>query len=362
MPAAAATPQEGWFVRDKITYGGKEYFVIDNKLSADPWYVELRTMIYYSPNPYIVTPYDRTPVDASQHILDWSFAASIQDSYDGFSDVGWFVDDDWRVQLTVSGLSVQYLNGAAGSGQVYLLAYDKSVYPLVSYDFTAESPHNYSGTISYQSPVVFGPSVGSSVRNNIFSPLGVLLSDNSVKSFSLDSFSTYFPFFQDFSGTSWTPGTYSLNSVSINNLRFFVSCAFNHSSVNANAGAQYPIANCYARVAFTYLCPVDKAPAGTQVGDSWPKQRPIEVQMEDAYSAWMDSALQNTPYGDASNVGTGIQGYNQQLEESDNWGTLATEGWQGIAPIFDSFDFVFTILAIVGVTFILLLLIKKGMA
>ena len=59
-PVAAVRPQEGWYVRDTMTYTvsgvEREYFIIDNKMSADKWYTQLASYIYVLPDPLLMTP------------------------------------------------------------------------------------------------------------------------------------------------------------------------------------------------------------------------------------------------------------------------------------------------------------------
>lgn len=350
MPAAAVRPQEGWYVRGTMTSDvsgvEREYFIIDNKMSADPWYVNMKGSGYrinLTDSPIFSLPfYD----DETARYYRADLVGHLQSYYQGFSDSEWVVDEDWLLLLDVDGITMNAI-----TKYVRLYVFDKSKQPVF---YLSPDEDAKLGVIQSTDAIVGVTSTsGSALYGN-----GYRLTDGQHV---LKLSSTVFDVYQMIFAGSVTSLVYSsVDGTSINDLCVCILPEVTAPDVTATFGAY--AGSCTARVAVSWAIPVDKAPAGTQVGDSWPKQRPIEVQMEDAYSAWMDSALQNTPYGDASNVGTGIQGYNQQLEESDNWGTLATEGWQGIAPIFDSFDFVFTILAIVGVTFILLLLIKKGMA
>lgn len=353
MPAAAVRPQEGWYVRGTMTSDvsgvEREYFIIDNKMSADPWYVDMRTNLIRTETPILSTTTNRDGVSSDTYNWDW--VAYLSDYYQGYSSSDWVVDQDWLCLLEWDGVGYSHATG------FFVYLFDRSYLPSLTYqsengNLLSTSPSallGYSYNGSWQFGVAQAPFSGSSGSAVFEIGPSVGLSSGRVVRTIVTPFdlSLYSPQYYN-----------SANGCSINNLCVVV---VPYSTENFDELGN-PNSYVQVRLAVSWAIPVDKAPAGTQVGDSWPKQRPIEVQMEDAYSAWMDSALQNTPYGDASNVGTGIQGYNQQLEESDNWGTLATEGWQGIAPIFDSFDFVFIILAIVGVTFILLLLIKKGMA
>lgn len=354
MQVVAVRPQEGWYVRDIIqhTVGGvtRDYFVIDNKMSADPWYINFYTFQYVLPDPLFMSPnWNEKGMDVNWNVLGLSNTV-----YRGFSDVDWSVDDDWLCLIEWDGVS--FTSSAFDFFNV--LIFDKSKTPLLIFDNGLDS-YGIHGPVD----AVLGRSWTEKIGGSPFSQPSTPFSGSSGSAvirlggtYQSDAGGLNMllnPFFS--TSTNATYSFYSVDGTSINDLcvipfaRGFQPVVGSHDFLNI-------------RLAICWAIPVDKAPSGTQVGDSWPKQRPLEVQMDDAYSAWMDAALQNTPYGDASNVGSGIQDYNKQLEESDNWGSLATEGWNSISVIFDSFDFIFTVLAIVGVSFILLLLIKKGMA
>lgn len=365
MPAAAVTPQEGWFVRTRISYLNKEYFVIDNKLSSAPWLVDLSSVILASSyqSPFLSAPSFTT--SGESFAIRYPYLCNLFKAYYGSSFYPWFVDSDWMIRIYVNGVnsSIPEVIG------YNLVAFDTSTYPRLTYNF---SLGDSSGSFSPSAGNLLGVAADFSNKNGNFSPF-VWNALNNYPIFSGATFirplGQYRPFSIPyyFGQGSFQEDVGAVAPIDIRNLCIAVVPVFSQTNLPAvPTGTEPPrlLGSVNAQLSIEFLCPVDKAPAGIAVGDRWPLVPPIEVSgtFEDAYKDWIDSALQNTPYGDASTVGPAIQGYNQQLEESDNWGTLATEGWQGIAPIFDSFDFVFTILAIVGVTFILLLLIKKGMA
>lgn len=354
-PVAAVRPQEGWYVRDTMTYTvsgvEREYFIIDNKMSADPWYINFYTYQYVFSDPIFMAP------NWSQKGMDvnWNVLGLANTYYRGFSDVDWVVDDDWLCLLEWDGLRIQN-SGSVDSFNVVI--FDKSKVPLLTFN-------NQLDSYGIQGPVdaILGRSWTESVFGSSFSQPSTPLSGSSGSAVlrlgglyqgSIDGTNMLLnPFFSTTTNSPYA--FYAVDGTSINDLcvvpfvRGFQPVVGIHDNLNI-------------RLAISWAVPVDKCPAGTQVGDSWPKVRPIEVQMDDAYKAWMDSALQNTDYADSSNVGKDLKDYNDQLEASDNWGELATAGWAFVQPIFDSFDFVFVILGIAAVSFVLLLLIKKGMS
>lgn len=358
-PVAAVRPQEGWYVRDTMTYtvDGKtrEYFIIDNKMSSQPWYIQFYTGVKVLPDPVFMTPsWYETGLD-----VNWNCLGVASTWYRGYSDIDWCVDDDWLCLLDWNGL--RFLGGY-NSTSFSVFVFDKSKIPLLTYSVDADA---YS--ITGVQDVLMGRAYNT--EQSVQSPFGwvnesfdVYSGDTGTAVFRLGGLSqtdtsgshmVFNPFFQGNNNMS-PVNYYTVDGTSINDL---CVVPFATGFKNTTGWQRGMMIN----LAISWAVPVDKCPAGTQVGDSWPKVRPIEVQMEDAYKAWMDSALQNTDYADSSNVGKDLKDYNDQLEASDNWGELATAGWAFIQPIFDSFDFVFVILGIAAVSFILLLLIKKGM-
>lgn len=330
----------------------REYFIIDNKMSADPWYINFNSAFYVFKDPIFMAPDFAYP----GFDINWNVLGFANTYYRGYSDVDWCIDDDWLCILDWDGFSVSGVKGSTDSFSVVI--FDKSKVPMLTFNNQLDSygvvgpvdailGRSYTAADDYRSPFTYiGSSLFDSSGHMVFRVGGNMQSDNDGRWMLLNPF---------FSGTQSQYNYYTVDGTSINDL-----CVFPYArGFTPQPGLQRQL---NVRLAISWAVPVDKCPAGTQVGDSWPKVKPIEVQMDDAYKAWMDSALQNTDYADSSNVGKDLADYNSQLKESDNWGTLATEGWNSIAPIFDSFDFVFVILGIAAVSYVLLLLIKKGMS
>lgn len=346
---AAVRPQEGWYVRDTMTYSymgtEREYFIIDNKMSAQPWYISTWIGSTVLNDSLFSTP------DWGNKGLDsfWRVVGYASTYYRGYSDVDWVVDDDWLCIIDWQGFS-----SSSTVPSFSFFVFDKSKLPVLTYDnrldaysitgvYDAFLGHSVTSQVSYS---VFGlaDSQSGSSGHYVFRLGGGVLTVTGQNRL-------YNPFLYAFNSDY---SFYDVDGTSINDLCVVPLPNGTRPEVGFLGGTTLQYSVCWA-------VPVDKCPAGTQVGDSWPKVRPLDVQMEDAYSAWMDSALANTPVSDSSQVGQQIKDYNDQLDASDNWGELATAGWAFIQPMFDSFDFIFVILGIAAVSFILLLLIKKGM-
>lgn len=354
----AVRPQQGWYVRGtmKSSASGtsREYFIIDTKMTADPWYVEMQSTVFNFDVPYF--SYDAA-TGQSVHLYSQFYPYTY---WQGYSQIDWVVDSDWLILLEWDGIeadnttlfSVNFWD-ASNSLMFVSTDIDDSKVGYIS-DIFGELPFLTGPSRSNNSTISVGnPGQGYQVS---YTPASVTALLDYVIWGSANPFSIY--------GyrPSNTPvgGNWYQGGVSINDLCF---CIFPMNITDKSN--VFDQASVYGRVAISFAIPVDKAPAGTQVGDSWPKVQPLPVQIQgslDDYKAWKDNALAQTPVADAADVTSQIEGYNQQLDAADEWGTLETNAWNEIVPILDSFDFVFTILGIAAVVFVLLLFIKKGMA
>ena len=354
----AVRPQQGWYVRGTMTSSvsgtQREYFIIDNKMTSSPWYVEMQSFVYRADLPYF--EYDSfTGLDAGLYCQFYPITY-----WQGYSQVDWVIDSDWLFLIDWDGVtydSCSTFNFCFWDAQ-NTLTFNSS-------DLSDTKVGSLSG-LSSPLPFLTGPGRIAANRNLVnISAYGSSYQGNSGQLTQLCDFYNYGaanPFVVSPSTMTTTNfnGNWYLGGVSINDLCF---CVFPGDIIDSSSG--YSVARLYSRVSLSFAIPVDKAPVGTQVGDSWPKVQPVPVQIQgafDDFKAWKDNALAQTPVADAADVTSQIEGYNQQLDAADNWGELETDAWNEVAPILDSFDFVFTILGIAAVVFVLLLFIKKGMA
>ena len=370
FPSLAVTPQQGWFVSGSTTYDGKDSWVISYGGSSlsNPYYIELRTNIYASPTskPFLAFP-NFEPSAPGPYIYN-IFAAPVT-SFEGFSDYPWFVDRDWGIDINIRGITTTI--DSDYSDQFTFVVYDVTHVPTFQHQETSTD-----FVVNYSLPGILG------INPNTLWPVPSFIDFNS---FSWSRYQqTGFKYknqnyhsLEDISLLGLTPVPLYTNassmsepvpfdSINIENLRIVIIPLFKDSFYDAMSSftGSTLVGQIYARSAFSFICPKDKAPSGLTVGDRWPSVREIEVTgtFEDAYKDWIDAALAQTPVADPAEVTSQIDDYNQQLDASDNWGKLETDAWNEVVPILDSFDFVFTILGIAAVVFVLLLFIKKGMA
>lgn len=352
----AVRPQQGWYVSGTMTSSvsgvSREYFIIDNKMTSDPWYVE-----YLSTSLFFLDPYfEYTGFDGVKQYLYTQFYPV--NYWQGYSQTDFVIDNDWLVEISIDG--IQYKNATK-----YNFAFwDVSRMPTFTATTNADVSSSYIDMLG-QVPFLVGYPT-SNLSSPTYSINGTYPQSSSSGRtwYKMDYY--MFGVKNPFSVINWYNNSAAmindspLGGVSINDLAF---CVFANepTSKSGNVTAY----SMYARIALRFAIPVDKAPADTQVGDSWPKLHPLPVQIQgalDDFKAWKDNALAQTPVADAADVTSQIEGYNQQLDAADNWGELETDAWNEVVPILDSFDFVFTILGIAAVVFVLLLFIKKGMA
>lgn len=354
----AVRPQQGWYVSgtmsSSVSGTSRKYFIIDTKMSDDPWYVEHRSSAIYFYEPFFQID------DFSGQTYGYYSQFYPVTYWRGYSQVDWVLDRDWLVLYEWDGIT------RTNCKQNSFVFWDASKIPIYYRNFSSDGfsslglsgtmpfllgvPVTNRNTTGYRINTSSGDSSTASSQSKLLynidlrveNPLSILSTPSNVDPF-LDSF--------------------PLGGVSINDLCFALFP--NYPSELPSSSGDITGSSIYGRVAVRFAVPVDKAPADTQVGDSWPKIQSVPVQIQgslDDYKAWKDNALAQTPVSAPAEVTSQIEGYNQQLDAADQWGTLETNAWNEIVPILDSFDFVFTILGIAAVVFVLLLFIKKGMA
>lgn len=347
VPAAAVSPQEGWFVRSResITANGRtqDYFIIDNKMTSDPWYVELRTRILLNPN----DPWVSLPAAASN--INYGALAIFPTWYQGFSDVSWLIDEDWLIGVNVSGVTQTVVPGqSAVSFRLYV--FDRNKVPVFQFNST-DSDY---GAVFYGQNCIVGTYSNSTVNFGYGWPI-------------VDGFNGYLSLRPSASGnppalfdlflTQFSLGienTLPIAGTNINDL--CVAAIPNFTTTSSGYQGEH-----YARIAITWAIPVSKAPAGTQVGDRWPKVAPIDVQFEDKYQAWKDAAIAQTPVSDANNVDELLQDNLDQVEESTQLGSNVATAWNGMAPVLAVIEPFSPFLLVAVGLFVLAFFMKKGM-
>lgn len=286
-PAMAATPQEGWFIAGEETLDGIDYWVIDNKLNMDPWLVQCATQ-------RIPVEFDEVELNASgdhTYLSGWfDEVLYSQLFYRGYSDSSWRVDNDWVVKIwaedTTSDLPYQ------------VVIFDRTQVPLVNYR-----------------PIFTTGSSSSRPQGQFTNPWSLEQSTSACIPFKYnDDWGALFASSRGNTGkwTYWELGYFQMYSVyglpvrlngsDINDI--CVSITYGRGKDNSLYSQTVAESLIQKKIALQWLCPKDKAPSGMQIGDYWPKHRPLEVVMQDAYDAYKQTMLNNGQIKDPSDINT----------------------------------------------------------
>lgn len=246
----AVTPQQGWYIcgeyddysflygNDQIRTEPNDYWVIDTHLGLDFWTADLW--------------------GGRESVGDLSTVPDVRvygEWWRGYSQIPWRIDNDWFIQVHVESLTLP-----EGSKQIGIFGFDVSravnIYEDVTYN-PSSSGHRlagYSWTNFNESTCYFYTADALNIASVNSGP-------NKYFTLKVEDLQ-YAPTEDDVGNYTDCDGT------DINNLVLGV----------IPLGAPK---SCAAKVAFRFLVPKDKAPAGMQYGDEWPKLRSIPVTLPD---------------------------------------------------------------------------------
>ncbi len=294
--AGAVRPQQGWYVRDTMTSSvsgtSREYFIIDTKMTDDPWYIEMRSTVLLYDTPFFeFKDYTDTTLGMYTQFYPLTY-------YRGFSQIDWVLDSDWLILFEWDGISLD-------NTSFYNFAFwnASNVFSFMNSntsDISTSSVSSFYSSVPFLPGVPFAGPGSKTVRLTTgytgFS--GSVTSNSKLDLLDSRRFGVCNPFMAAYdTSVSGSPiSDWYAGGVSINDFCF---CIFPYGVKRTSDIVDQ--ASVYGRVALSFAIPVDKAPAGTQVGDSWPKVQPLPVQIEgalDDYKAWKDNALAQTPFDD----------------------------------------------------------------
>lgn len=338
----AATPQEGWFIAGIENVDGIDYYVIDNKMSMDPWFVQCASQTIALDFSAVDLPND------SQATLNGYYRDVLlsQLYYRGFSDYSWRIDNDWIVKIWAEDTDARF--------PYQVIIYDRTQLPSVAYN------HGYVYDGSYMdSPF----SSEWTLQQTTPACIPFKYDDNYGALFSVSRNNTG-------KWTYWEVGVFQMYSIfglptriagsDINDI--CVSICYGRGRGNSSWVGTDASSLIQKKIALQWLCPVDKAPAGMSVGDYWPKVRPLEVEIEEAMNAYEEAMLQNGQIRDPSDINSmfgQLGGMQEQglgaLEIGDAEAGFFTAAVSMMQPLF------LTLLPIIGVGVILIIFANKGM-
>lgn len=291
VPALAVTPQEGWFISGTMERNGINYYIIDNKVNDQKWWVDLTGGFLRFDETF-----ESGYTDADGNMWGISYGVNgvmyAQEAWYGFCpDDDFRLDNDWLIEVSVASFEADRLAGDGDievNSQFTLIALDRTQMPTISLDYESFGSDFY-GQIDpvfsldfdrahiypmYSSNVISaGPSIKSTdVGKTLYFPA----SNFTISGLAADSSSnSEYPNISDF-GIPFS----SLDGVNMNDLVIFPVWGGGFGS------------NVRARIALRFLCPVDKAPGGMSVGDRWPKVYPVKVEIDDALQPFYDAMLE----------------------------------------------------------------------
>lgn len=340
VPAYAVTPQEGWFISGTMERDGINYYIIDNKVNDAKWWLNLRGGSLRFNDTYESGEED-TAGNLNGVMEGINGYAYYPEAYHGFSETDWRIDNDWLLEVSVDSYKIQTYRSSGtiytqeNSGSFMICAFDRSALPTITAKFSSyDAANNMREAFSISQDVVnaFPISGTTKVAGPAVNDLGTYYYP--ISNFQISGL---------FSGAdTWDGfgmigeegfGSYDLDACSINDLILFPLV----SDPTDEYGSLVD-----ARVAFRFLCPVDKAPSGMAVGDRWPKVWPLEVEILEAYKEYYDRMLANGEIFSPDDVDTSF-GQLNQLKDSwlDSFDSVPSSAVSFASSTFDIFGSAF---------------------
>lgn len=248
-----------------VVEDGKEIpcYIIDNKLTDDWWTYRLSGGAVYGSQPIL------EGVEGSDEIRQIVDVGSI---YYGWSEDDWRVDDDWYLQIYVASITA-----IPNTGTCKVIAWDRTRMPQII----------TSGNGSTNNVIADGSTV---FLNGVSDWKGYDIDKSHIGTYvtvPMSTFSCSIPpldYVQVGSNNYYNLSDIDIDGTSINNLCIGVI-------PESNATASEPDKQALAQIGVRFLVPIDKCPTGLSVGDIWPKQWPLSVEVEDAYQEYYDRLL-----------------------------------------------------------------------
>lgn len=290
VPALAITPQEGWFISGTMERDGINYYIIDNKLNDQKWWVDLSGGYLQMTEGYSSGYMD---TGGNYHGLaeDIYGFYYTHENWLGFCpDDDFRIDNDWLIEISLNNFEGTRYRSLSKTTEMTLFsvyAYDRSKLPSITLDYSSfDGAYNdtskafsisqtlsncipYCGTTKMQGVTFYSDEIGTTryVPASVFGMNGLF-----------SGVDTEAPEISDFGFSA-----INLDGCNMNDLVFTVGPSDPMDEYSCHVDA---------RLAFRFLCPVDKAPGGMAVGDRWPKVWPLEVEMEEAYQKYYDALLE----------------------------------------------------------------------
>lgn len=318
----AVVPQQGWYIHSEVTWSGKDYWVIDNNTtSANGWLFDV------SSSQINTTAFDYNLAVPKDVLPAYDYVQANQ-YWGGMSDYDWYIDSDWIIKVYfASGETGVDAATAVPNSNCYhdysttklkLLMWDETTMPSLVRDV---------GSYNEGSRVHNGFELNSNrllLHDSRYSVLPTIDLTSDLEKVMYFSPGEIYPI-------AWQLGYVQITNaqrflpinppnISINDLRFCV--VPNGAWINpGNSGNVYA----KARMSVQFMCPKDKAPAGLSVGDRWPKVRPVEVEIENAYEAYYNNLLSNGQIKNPGDVNKVFGDLNGKLNDATKVPTIDSD-------------------------------------
>lgn len=317
----AVVPQQGWYIHSEVTWSGKDYWVIDNNTTSENgWLWDASTSQ--------INMDAANAVGGKLYLQSYDYLIANQ-YWGGTSDYDWYIDSDWIIKIYVASgeTGVDAATNVPSSSQYHdystdklrVIMWDASSVPGLYREAVAPSYQSTmvtTGWNMYSDKLLFIDS-----RYSVFPTIDLTKDLGKVMYFSpgeLYPVSYIFGYFQV--TNAGRPLPLNPANININNLRFGVM-------PNGAWIAKGEAGNVYAkaRMSVQFMCPKDKAPAGLAVGDRWPKVRPLEVEIENAYEAYYNNLLANGQIKNPGDVNKTFGDLNGKLNDATKAPTIDSD-------------------------------------
>lgn len=290
VPALAITPQEGWFISGTMEIDGINYYIIDNKVNDQKWWVDLSGGYLQMTEGFYQGFMDDSDEfqGIAEDVIGFYYT---HENWLGFCpDNDFRIDNDWLIEISLNNFEGERALSKSRTEEMTefcVYAYDRSKMPYVTLDYSTINGYYYESSKAFSINQTLSNSIPFSGTTRLGGAL--FYSDQigstryvPVSNFGMDGlFSSVDVTVPSLSDTS--AYSISLDGCNMNDLVIMVGPSDPHDEYSCHIEA---------RIALRFLCPIDKAPNGMAVGDRWPKVWPLQVELEEAYEEFYDSMLE----------------------------------------------------------------------
>ena len=337
-PAFAVTPQQGWYIVAESYYLGENYWVIAPKKDSTIGYTQLVGSLTRFTDPIIDSPFITDGGGTmDDNVVKWMYSSSYQLEFS--SDIPWYIDNDWRVQILTGDITAPY------GSFVYLI--DRTLLPTWQY----QSDNGLS--VISNNPRLFPTSKSAMLMS------GVPISPNTPTLYRVSTYPNaymgFLPFYQMGEAARTNP-----SRISINDLIIAVSPS---ASVMDNKGvADHLPVTATVMLDVRFLCPKNKAPAACEVGMPWPYVPTATVNAIEHFDPWKEELQKGSRITAPSQILPTLDNLNEGLNDAEKVPTEAQTGFSVLSGMVGGFPLFGYLVPLFIASIILPIFVKKGMS